>query len=487
MPGELGIHAPRPNLTSPDAPSGIPPEAPGCPDLLTPWRAASLVVLFVLLTGSSLLAVRPVPATDFTAPKTTIAGKKHASPAYDLTSPARPPARAPTAPARAPTASARAPTTSPANPDVSCDPGSGIRIICIVLDSRREFMRRQLDALKSSAPCKFNVTYLPAVTTIDDPRVVGWAKRESFESAGTGGGKTYLALLSHTVAAGLVAEESDARWSVITEDDILLHKDFGAVGDFLRRSSSIDRSVIQLGYIVQNRAPIRALGDLLQQNSLAFCIRVSLFGKFDVAASKGRGRLCVNGPTDRTTFSLGRSSDAYPWGLQAYALTREHASYLWGSRRSLLDPEESMENNIFPRTHPYRMVPPAVITSDAFESSLDHNQVNARSKAALSRLVNFFDYMHCATAVNATIFSGKCAPTEYSTWETRAVGMGRTSGVQIFLAAFPRLCLAVSSTHAPANPASISLQVRLSVLVYSFVCLHASVLTLCVDMLFWWS
>ena len=466
MPGELGTHAPRRDLSSPDAPSGSPP-APGRPDLLTPWRA-TLVILFVLLTGSLLLLVRPVPATDFTAPKTSAAVKRHSSPMYGLALPARappPPARAPTSPARAPTAPTRAPTKPLARPDVPCDPGSGIRIICIVLDTRREFMRRQLDALKSSAPCKFNVTYLPAVTTIDDPRVVGWAKRASFESTGTGGGKTYLALLSHTVAAGLVADESDARWSVITEDDILLHKDFGAVGDFLSRSSvmsedEMDRSVIQLGYIVQARAPIGALSNLVQRDSLAFCIRVSLVGKVDVSASKGRDRLCVKGPTDRSTFSLGRSSDAYPWGLQAYALTREHASYLWGSRRSLLDPEESMENNIFSRAHPYRMVPPAVITSNAFESSLDHNKVNARSKAALSRLVNVFEYMHCVPAVNATILTGTCVPTEYSTWETRAVGMGRTRGVQIFLAAFPRLCLAVSSTRAPADPASVLLQVR---------------------------
>jgi GR25 family glycosyltransferase involved in LPS biosynthesis len=270
-----------------------------------------------------------------------------------------------------------------------------IQIICISIPQRVPYMTRLLSDLTArAAPGEFQVTFVPAVSTVADPRVAGWANTTTYLAQGV----QYFSTLSHTLAMGIASLR--VLPSVVIEDDVMLHRHFhDVVHALIRRTRLKNVTVIQLGFILRDKTfESNRFGDLLRPSSIVSC----MYARHGVSASAAVARL----PTlDRrcpamprlSVFALGLSAERNPYGAQAYIVTPGHARAVWDRRfAEMSDGTSHVERRIIGSTartfRPLRVVPPLVLELPSrFNSSLQHN--HSRSNEVLSRLTdNYRDY-----------------------------------------------------------------------------------------------
>lgn len=242
-------------------------------------------------------------------------------------------------------------------------------------------MRQQIAALTARSHGVFNVTFLPAVSSLSDPRVAGWADPKGLDHAKKG----FYCTLSHALAMSIAATEELP--TVVVEDDVALHDDFGPVVSALLRDVTLDKNAaIQLGYL--HRA--EGLSPLAPQ-SIVSCVRVSKNTKHSAETFGPSASDCKHDKSARV-FVLGRTSERAPFGTQSYAVTPLHARNAWEARAHVLSNAESLVF-IGANGHPYRIDPPLALEDyPRFGSSLGHGGYNAWSYEYTAKRVDVTEY-----------------------------------------------------------------------------------------------
>jgi GR25 family glycosyltransferase involved in LPS biosynthesis len=262
-----------------------------------------------------------------------------------------------------------------------------LRVVVIFLPQRLSFMQRQLESLNVSSAGGFNVTYLPAVTSMDDERVRGWEGYLAYKKIGIG----HLPTLSHTLAMHVASLE--AMPTVVLEDDVLLHRDFPlAVSALLRMRPVREQMSVQLGYLPRFDKLVSNTS-FLREDSRVACVWAWDHPRRAEAAEAVVDACTI--PDGARVFSVGYPPESnLVWGLQAYSVTPMHARAVWSSRFESARLRNNTEEFIFGASpHLFRVMPPLGIEGFRhFGSTVGHEESNGLIHDMLTRVVDAGDY-----------------------------------------------------------------------------------------------
>lgn len=349
-----------------------------------------------------------------------------------------------------------------------------IRLIFVALPNRVDHVLGQINVLEQRAPGEFAATVMPAVTSIEDPRVSGWSTRAAFEdeksaAIGGSGGKPYLCYLSHMVAAGIVAGEKSTLPSIIMEDDVLLRSEFYRVVPALLRGPKPfpDDGLLQLGYFPRPFNPPHTPQDVLLPGSITECVYLSSDTVLMRPPSDPSG---CRSEAGLPSFALGLTVEEWAWGTQGYALTATRAMSLWNARFFTVNTTRSVESLIYrdPRIH--RVSLPLVVQDFSLRSTLNHDNDQENYYRLYRDFVDWSDYMRSPLKCNppsagSGLATSSCAPAQNNRWALRLLGSARSRAFQVYLVERPDLCPGFVSKLASkavgeARARQIEMQVR---------------------------